>query len=141
MLRSIPYKKSVKDILEEECGKMGWGLCKVVIYEDPREVEDIDNLTTSRFGITEKGPRVEFYTSIIDEVYEEQKNFIDKKYSSLEKYIQTIVRHEYRHYEQYKYIISHNIPLSYIDTHMNTMEKDAYDYEKGIINNLNNIIR
>lgn len=134
------YKKTTEDIIKEELKKLSFGGCSTYIYEYPREAEDIDNLTTSRFGITKEGqPIVEFYTSIIDQIYNDQRSFILKKYSSKQKYIQSIIKHEYRHYEQYKYAIDHKISIDYIDEHMDIMEKDAYKYEKGTQSNLDKV--
>lgn len=134
------YNKTTEDMIKEELKKLSFGVCTPYIFEYPREVEDIDNLTTSRFGITKDGdPIVEFYTSIIDQIYEDQKSFILKKYSSKQKYIQSIIKHEYRHYEQYLYAKRNNISLKYIDEHMDVMEKDAYKYEKGTQDKLNKV--
>ena len=129
-------------MLDNEISKLSFGGCKVLIYEYPRELEDIDDLTTSRFGITSEGDMVvEFYTSVIEEVFNDQKSFIYQKYSSLEKYIQAIVRHEFRHYCQYKYAKDHDMNMDLLKNQSDILEKDAYDYENGIVHELSEIIK
>lgn len=142
MIGPTLYEPNIKELIENEIAKLSFGECKVLIYEDPRELDDIDDLTTSRFGITSGGDMVaEFYTSIIEEVFNEQKSFIYKKYSSLEKYIQAIVRHEYRHYCQYKYAKDHGMNMDLFKNQSDILEKDAYDYENGNIHELSEIIK
>ena len=130
------YDMTTKDIIEEELAKIPFLGCETYIFEYPREANDIDNLTTSRFGLTlDDKPIVEFYTSVIDQIYEDQKSFIEKRYSSKEKYIQCIVRHENRHYQQYQYAKDNGIDINVLDKDED-LEKDAYDYENGIVNDL-----
>ena len=135
------YEPDTRDLLEEELKKVGFGGCEICIFEYPREAEDIDKLITSRFGITKDGdkPLVEFYTSIIDQIYEDQKSFVDAKYSGKHKYIQAIVRHELRHYQQYQYIVKNGLDLDLLQ-YEDALEKDANDFEKGIVNDLSKII-
>lgn len=140
-----PYDecKSIQYILNREIDLLPFGTVRPRIYEYPREAEDIDNCVTSRFGVTEDGtPVVEFYTSIIEQVLQDQESFIRKKYSGKMKYIQTIVRHEYRHLEQYLFCKEHNIDLKEFSenpTSVLLLEKDAYDFEQGRINDLHEL--
>lgn len=110
------------------------------IYDYPRNVEDIDNEVTSRFGIiaANNQPVMEFYVLVIEGLIDNQKPFIIKKYSSIEKYIQAIVRHEQRHVQQYKFMVEHNLPIENIFNEAeihgvnSILEKDATNYENGI---------
>ena len=110
------------------------------IYDYPRSAEDIDNGVTSRFGIiaSNNQPVMEFYVLVIEGLIEDQKSFIIKKYSSIEKYIQAIVRHEQRHLQQYKFMVEHNLPIENIFNEAeihgenSILEEDATNYENGV---------
>ena len=141
MIEPTPYSPSIREIIREEVSKLGFGDCKVVIYEDPRELSDIDDLVTSRFGVSEEGIRVEFYTAIIEDVFRDQESFILNKYSSMEKWIQAIVRHEFRHYSQFKFAKDNGVDMKLFQNQFDILEKDAYEYENGKINDLSKIIK
>lgn len=136
---------TIEELLQREINKLPFGDVRPTIYEYPRDVEDIDHGVTSRFGLTkENSPVVEFYTSVIEQLWEDQESFIIKKYSSKDKWIQTIVRHEYRHLEQYRFIKDHNLNMELIFNETTLcgnknglLERDAYEYENGIVNDLN----
>ena len=130
--------KTVEQLLREELSTIDPSTYR--IYEYPRSVEDIDNEVTSRFGIRADNnqPILEFYTLVIEGLIDNQKSFIIKKYSSIEKYIQAIVRHEQRHLQQYQFMIKHHLPIENIfneaEIHKESsiLEKDAIAYENGV---------
>lgn len=131
---------SIKDYIEEELLKLPFD-CKVYIYDEPRDKSDYDKLITSRFGLTKQDePIVEFYAEVIDKVYREQKDDIKSRYSSLQKYIQCIVRHEYRHYEQYKFALQYD-KVKLVLSQDRAIERDAIDFENGIVNDLHKIFK
>lgn len=130
--------KTVEQILRQELSTTDPSYYQ--IYEYPRSVEDIDHGVTSRFGIRADNnkPIMEFYTLVIEGLLSEQGSFIIKKYSSREKYIQAIVRHEKRHLQQYQFMVNHNLPIDNIFNEAeihgenSILEKDAIAYENGV---------
>ena len=133
-----------KKLLEEIILKYDLFDCKIDIRSTIRLAEDYKYGITGRFYIQLNKPIIEFYLPIIDKFYTKQKHNIDIK-GGIKVFLEKVVRHEYRHYQQYLYAKKYGLDWnkieeeSYSKGHDSKIEKDAIDYENGIENDISKL--
>lgn len=144
MVEMKSYEPSLKELLQKEIYALPFGECVVNIL-DLFQNDPTQGSVCGCFGFSESGkPVVDFYTKSIENEWNQTKNRIIKRYSSKEKWIQMMVRHEYRHYQQYQYFES--IYEGYYEYVFNLeqdfkygegpLEQDARDFSYGMDNDL-----
>ena len=140
-----PYNPTIEQVLQREIERYPLQNCEIgILKENP----NTNSTTLGCFGLTEDGkPSVQFYTKSIMEEWSRNNAQILRRYSSLEKWAQFIVRHEFRHYKQYLQFKSAGLIW---DDVMKTeatfkegespLEKDALSFANGVDNDLEKLV-
>lgn len=139
------YEPSLKEIIKREVDRLPFQKCEVgILKENPNVASTI----LGCFGLSDDDkPSVQFYTKqIMEEWFRNNANIL-RLYSSMEKWVQFIVRHEFRHYQQYLHFKSAGLKW---DDVMKTeatfkegespLEKDALAYANGVDNDIEKLV-
>ena len=140
------YEPSLDELLKREIERYPFQKCQVGILE---ENPNTSSTVLGCFGLTDEGePSVQFYTKQIMEEWDRNNAEILRKYSSMEKWVQFIVRHEFRHYRQYIHFINAGLIWDDVMKTEDTfkegespLEKDALAYANGVDNDIELLVK
>ena len=140
------YEPTIEQLLRREVERLPLQNCEVGILEDN---PNTNSTTLGCFGLNEKGkPAVQFYTKLIMEEWSRNNAELLRRYSSLEKWVQFIVRHEFRHYQQYQHFTSAGLVWDEVMKTESTfkegegpLEKDALSYANGVDRDIELIVQ
>lgn len=140
------YEPTIRELLQKEVDSLPFHGCKVGIFDKDNPNFDMPN-TLGCFGMEDDyTPSVQFYIPRIQEEWDKNKSNILERYSSIEKWIQWIVRHEYRHFMQYEYFKCAGMDWDEVikieesfEYSKGPLEQDATDFANNVAHSLDEL--